>query len=116
MAGRTGGRGARRRSRPSLDEHTIDRAREIGPILLVAVLAMAVLAGLAVLPARTWLSQREAMNDARAELQQIEADVDDLEAQLELLQTDDEVERLARQHFDLVYPGDESYRIVTPDG
>ncbi len=77
---------------------------------------MAVLAGLAVLPARTWLSQREAMNDARAELQQIEADVDDLEAQLELLQTDDEVERLARQHFDLVYPGDESYRIVTPDG
>ena len=83
--------------------------------MLVVGLAMAVLAGLAVLPARTWLSQRENMSDVQADLDQIEAEVVVLEAELELLQTDSEVERLARANFDLVYPGEESYRIVPPE-
>jgi cell division protein FtsB len=93
-----------------------DRLRESGPIVLVATLSVAVLAGLAVLPARTWLTQREAMSDARTELATLEAELATLEAELELLQTDAEIERLAREDFDLVYPGDESYRIVPPDG
>ena len=76
---------------------------------------MVVLAGLAVLPARTWLTQRQSMADARTELEQVEADVADLSRQLEELQTDDEIERMAREHFDLVYPGEESYRIVPAD-
>ncbi|MDH3680967.1 MAG: septum formation initiator family protein [Acidimicrobiia bacterium] len=85
------------------------------PIVGVVGLAVAVLAGLAVLPARTWLTQRDNMNDARAELQQIEAELAVLEAELELLQTDAELERQARANFDLVYPGEESYRIVPPE-
>jgi cell division protein FtsB len=93
-----------------------DQIKGAAPIVLVVGLALAVLAGLAVLPARTWLSQRQNMNEADTELEQIEADVAALEDELELLTTDDEVERLARENFDLVYPGEESYRIVpSPD-
>lgn len=116
MTRRSGGRRAKRR-RPAwpVEDHIVDRVREIGPIVVVVALAFAVLAGLAVLPARTWLSQRENMNEARAELEEVQAEVAVLEAELELLQTDEEVERLAREHFDLVYPGEESYRIVPPE-
>lgn len=92
-----------------------EQIRAVAPIALVVSLALAVLAGLAVLPARTWLSQRENMSEAQAELEQIEADVDALESELDLLSTEDEIERLARKDFDLVYPGEESYRIVPPE-
>jgi len=105
----------RRSTRPARDPVVSDRARELVPIVGVVGLAVAVLAGLAVLPARTWLTQRDNMNDARAELQQIEAELAVLEAELELLQTDAELERQARANFDLVYPGEESYRIVPPE-
>jgi cell division protein FtsB len=92
-----------------------DRLRESAPIAVVAALSLAVLAGLAVLPARTWLTQRQAMSDARADLARVESEVAELRADLELLQTDAEIERLAREDFDLVYPGEESYRIVPGD-
>ncbi len=91
-----------------------ERFREVAPIVIVVGLAIAVLGGLAVLPARTWLSQRDNLNQAQTELDQIEAEVAVLEAELDLLQTDAEIERMARANFDLVYPGEESYRIVPP--
>ena len=91
------------------------RLREIGPIVVVVGLAVAVLGGLAVLPARTWISQRQDIAGAQAELDRIEAEVAELKVQLEQLRTDEEIEHLARQHFDLVFPGEESYRIVPPD-
>jgi cell division protein FtsB len=91
-----------------------ERWRELGPIVAVVILAFAVLAGLAVLPARTWWTQRQNMNEARAELEQMEAEVTGLQAQQDLLQTDAEIERLARENFDLVRPGEESYRLVPP--
>ncbi len=93
-----------------------EKAREIVPIAAVVALALSVLAGLAVLPTRTWMSQRQDMAEARADLARIEDEVAELSAQLEQLRTDDEIERMARQHFDLVYPGEESYRIVPPEG
>ena len=101
-----GGRARRQASR--------SRAREVTPILLVVALALLVLAGLAVLPAKTWFSQRQKMAEAHAELARIEAEATALEHELQRLATDEEIERRARQDFDLVYPGEESYRIVTP--
>ncbi len=90
------------------------RLRDLLPLAVVALLTLGVLAGLAVLPARTWLSQRRDIAEAESELRRAEAEVDDLTAELEELQSDDAVERLAREHFDLVFPGEESYRIVEP--
>jgi len=90
--------------------------RELGPVAVVLALAVVVLAGLAVLPARTWWTQRQSLNQSRAELAQVEQEVADLKARQELLLTDAEVERIARQDYDLVYPGEESYRLVPAEG
>ncbi|MEM7275143.1 MAG: septum formation initiator family protein [Actinomycetota bacterium] len=86
------------------------------PVLVVAALAALVLAGLAVLPAKTWFSQRQKMAEAEAEVARLEAETADLEAELRLLATDEEIERRARRDFDLVFPGEESYRIVQDEG
>ena len=86
----------------------------LGPILVLVLLAVIVLAGLAVLPAKTWFSQRSKMDAAEAELARIEAATLELEREYERLGTDEEVELRARRDFQLVFPGEESYRIV-PD-
>ena len=83
-----------------------------GPVCVGACLGFAVIGGLAVLPARTWVTQRTAMGQGEAQLQQVDGRIAELEAQLRLLQTDSEVERMARENFDLVFPGEESYRIL----
>ena len=111
----SGGRSRSAKSGPPEPWFSRDQIRGAVPVVLVLGLAVAVLAGLAVVPARTWLSQRQNMAEAQAELEQIEADVGELQSELDLLTTDDEIERLARENFDLVYPGEESYRIVPAD-
>lgn len=84
------------------------------PVLFVVCLAVVVFAGLAVLPAKTWFSQREKTAEAEAEIARLEAETALLEEELRLLATDEEIERRARKDFDLVYPGEESYRIQQP--
>ncbi|MDH3298938.1 MAG: septum formation initiator family protein [Acidimicrobiia bacterium] len=88
----------------------------MAPVALASCLAAAVLVGLAIVPVRTWLAQQRKMDEARTQLAQIDAEVADLERQLAQLQTDDEIERRARQDFDLVFPGEESYRILPEPG
>ncbi len=99
-------RRAKKQAKPS-------RAREFMTVVFVVGLAVAVLAGLAVLPAKTWFSQKQKMEEAEAEITRIEAETTRLEDELQLLGTDEEIELRARRDFDLVYPGEESYRIVT---
>lgn len=77
-------------------------------------LAGAIVVGVAVLPMRTYFQQRELLEQTNLERQEIVGEVDQLRSQLELLQTDAEVERLGRENFDLVKPGEESYRILPP--
>ncbi len=91
------------------------RARELTPILFVVGLSLVVLAGLAVLPAKTWFSQKQQMQEAEERLARIEAESAELDRELDLLATDAEIELRARRDFDLVYPGEESYRIVTEE-
>jgi cell division protein FtsB len=102
------GRRTKKNAKPS-------RAREFLTVVFVVGLAVAVLAGLAVLPAKTWFSQKEKMEEAEAEVARIEAETAELELELQLLATDEEIELRARRDFDLVYPGEESYRIVTEE-
>ncbi len=89
-----------------------DRMQRNSTVLVVALLSVFVLGGLAIHPIRTWLSQREQMAETEAELTEVRSEVAELERQLELLETDEEVERRARGDFYLVYPGEESYRIL----
>ncbi len=82
------------------------------PVIGVMCLSLAIIVGIAVLPLRTWYQQRELAADTQADLTAIQSEVAELQANYELLQTDDEIERLGRDNFDLVFPGEESYRIL----
>lgn len=89
--------------------------RGVTPLALMALVLIVVLGGLAAVPARTWMTQQDQVERADRQLRQLRAEITDKERQLERLQTTSEIERRARQDFDLVYPGEESYRIL-PDG
>lgn len=86
------------------------------PLMAMLMIAGVIVVGVAVLPMRTWFQQRELISETEVEQQEILSEVARLEAELELLQTDGEVERLGRENFDLVKPGEESYRILPPIG
>ncbi len=76
------------------------------------IVAVLIVAGLALLPVRAWLGQRTSITEVDSELSRTEAEIAELKARLVLIQTDAEVERQARENFDLVFPGEESYRIL----
>lgn len=82
--------------------------------MMTVGLSIVIVGGLGLLPAKTWLAQRASIAEAEADLVRLEAESAESDNQLSLLQTDAEVERIARQNFDLVYPGEESYRILPP--
>lgn len=88
------------------------RLRRYLPLMAVLALSLLVVVGLVAAPVSTYLRQREQTGAAEAELDDLEAEVARLDARLQELRTDEEVERIARQHYDLVFPGEESYRIL----
>lgn len=90
----------------------LERIRRGLPVMVAVIGSIALVIGLAILPTRTWLSQRSSSSDAQARLERLDSEVDQLEHRLGLLSTDAEIERLARKNFDMVYPGEESYRIL----
>ncbi|WP_334141372.1 FtsB family cell division protein [Rhabdothermincola sp.] len=81
--------------------------------LLIAVVTCGVLF-LGVFPTRTYLSQRAAIAAAEEQLDELTARNAELQHQVDLLGTDAEVERLAREQFGLARPGEEVYQVLPP--
>lgn len=82
------------------------------------VLALAALAGVALLalfPLRAYLDQNRLRADLATQVSEVDAANAALAARIEELGTDAEIERLARERYQLVRPGEEAYAIV-PDG
>ncbi|MCU1452642.1 MAG: septum formation initiator [Acidimicrobiales bacterium] len=75
-------------------------------VLLVGVLFVAVF------PTRTYLAQRAATRKADARLAQLAAEKRTLDAQATRLETPAEIERLAREWFGMVRPGEEAYAVL----
>ncbi|MBV8692462.1 MAG: septum formation initiator family protein [Actinobacteria bacterium] len=67
---------------------------------------------LAVFPARTYLRQRHSLSAAKARLHVLAQQNTALDKQVKKLHTDSEIERLARQQYNLVRPGEEAYAIL----
>jgi cell division protein FtsB len=85
--------------------------------LLGLLLASVVLVGLLflfVLPARTYLSQHHNLSAAATSMKVLSAENAKLEQRVKQLQTDAEIERLARQRYGLVKPGEQAYAILPP--
>ncbi len=80
-------------------------------IAVASVLFVGFLFG-AVFPTRTFLTQREEIVAALARLELFSEQNGRLETEMARLQSDEEIERIARARFNLVKPGEEAYAIV----
>lgn len=67
---------------------------------------------LAVFPTRTYLSQRRDIAASAKRLALLARENRKLEEDVSRLQRDDEIERIARQRFGLVKPGEEAYAVL----
>ena len=83
--------------------------------LALTALAGMVVAALGVFPFRQVLAREQAVELSRAKLDALVAENQRLEYQIAALQTDEEVERLAREQFGMVMPGEIGYVAVVPD-
>jgi cell division protein FtsB len=87
--------------------------RRLAVPLLVGVLVCGVLF-LGVFPTRTYLNQRESIAEADARLDELESTNEGLQNQRDLLQRDEEIERIAREQYGLAKPGEEVYHLLPP--
>lgn len=105
------------RSPTSRAERAPGRARPVRPaIVAVAVVAVLVFLGTFVFPTRTFLSQRAEIADAQEQLAVLEEQNEALAAQADKLRDDAEIERLAREQYNLVKPGEEAYALLPTTG
>ncbi len=84
--------------------------------LLVSVTALLGVVLLAGFPARAWIAQRHERERTAATLRDLAAQNRRLEDRARLLQTDAEIERLARKDYNLVRPGEEAFAILPRPG
>ncbi|HSP02976.1 MAG TPA: septum formation initiator family protein [Acidimicrobiales bacterium] len=87
--------------------------RWIRPLLL-ATAAVVTIAALAVyvFPTRTWLDQRAALAETSVELRELEAERSALEQRVAELDSDGQIEEIARSQYGLVRPGEEAYAVL----
>ena len=78
---------------------------------VTAIVVVIVVMGVFMFPTRTWLQQRHQLAQTAQEVRLLDQQNAALTAQAAKLQTDAEVERLARQKYELVRPGDEVFAI-----
>ncbi|HEX9682862.1 MAG TPA: septum formation initiator family protein [Acidimicrobiales bacterium] len=87
-----------------------DAARRFGPLLATGVLVVVLL--VALFPTRAWLDQRAAIDVAGNRLDALTAENEVLAERVSQLQSDDAIERIAREQYNLVRPGEEAYAIL----
>ncbi len=83
-------------------------------IALIAALVLIGFLFVAVFPIRTYFAQRSALNATEKRLQVLTEQNRKLSSLAAELRSDAEIERLAREHYNLVRPGEEAYAILPP--
>lgn len=86
--------------------------RAVWPVLVTVALVGFLF--VAVFPTRTWLAQTESIASAEEQLAVLEEQNVLLEQRVSALQEDEEIERLAREQYNLVRPGEEAYALLPP--
>jgi len=85
--------------------------RQIVRILVAMLMLLAVLF-LAGFPARTYLDQRQALASTSERLAVLQKNNKELAARAKALHSNEAVERLAREQYNLVRPGEEAFAIL----
>jgi cell division protein FtsB len=86
------------------------RRRAIGALALTVVLVGVLL--FAVFPTRQWWDQRQETAAAEAELAEVRAERERVQQEQELLLTDEEIERRAREELGYVNDGEDVYMVL----
>lgn len=86
--------------------------RFLWPVVASVVLVTFLLVG--VMPTRTYLQQQGQLTAAEERVEVLSEQNDALEERMKQLETDEEIERLAREQYNLVRPGEEAYAILPP--
>jgi len=84
--------------------------RAVWPVLVTGLLVAALF--VFVFPTRTYLAQRAETQRTQAQLDILDEQNDALAARITALQTDEEIERLAREQFDLIRPGEQAFAVL----
>jgi cell division protein FtsB len=80
-------------------------------IVVASVIFIGILFG-AVYPTRTYLAQQRDLRAVHHRLELFKQQNGRLDAEAKRLESDEEIERIARARFNLVKPGEEAYAIV----
>jgi cell division protein FtsB len=84
--------------------------------IAVASLALVAMMFLFVFPTRSYLAQKRQIGKAAHAVEVLEAQNEVLARQARRLQTRSEIERLAREQFNMVMPGEQAYNVVETPG
>ena len=84
--------------------------RRLWSLALMAVVVLGLFTF--VFPTRTFLAQRASISHAERQLEVLDEQNAELEARAERLRSDAEIERLAREQYNLVRPGEEAYALL----
>lgn len=119
-AGRPGPRpdAARRVERPKRTSEPRPILKTLTKLTARAVLGVVILAVFVfgVFPTGSYMEQRRELNRAIDELEALEAENQGLQERVSRLESDEEIERVAREQFGLGHPDEESYLILPPGG
>ena len=102
-------------------DHGVDAAQPVrrrrwGWVIAVLLLGALTLTVSGILPFRQLVAQQRQIDRAGAQLEALSNENDRLEGEIAALQTDGEVERIARDQYGLVRPGEVGYVVVAPPG
>ena len=98
------------------DTSATPRKQRWGWVLAVVMLSALALTVSGVFPFRQLIDQRGAVEESREQLAALEDENRKLEEDITALGTDAEIERVARDQYGLVRPGETGYVIVSPPG
>ncbi|NHZ70371.1 MAG: hypothetical protein GWP18_01885 [Proteobacteria bacterium] len=87
----------------------------VGSLIFVVLLIALGLVATGVLPVRDYLERENAVNAAQARLEVLQADNAELAADVDALFSEQEIERIAREQYGFVRPGEIGYVVLTPD-
>lgn len=99
---------SRGRRRPGMPNLRLGAAARI----VVGVLLLAGVLFLGVFPTRTYLDQRESIDNARDRRSVLRTENDRLRERIESLRSEEVIERIAREQYNLAKPGEEVYVVI----
>jgi len=93
-----------------------ERRRTMSGLLAVVALVAVVVTAAGIFPFRQIIADRRTVSLAQEKLLALREENSHLEDEVAALESDAEVERLAREQFGLVLPGETAYVVVAPHG